>query len=103
MMVCYQQKINFKHSFTCTYSVAMTPINEHLYVVKNMFPGQVDRIEELFNMSEDFRSLCADYMLCLRYLERFKRESVDKKTSISEYTDVTSDLEQELSRFIFPA
>ena len=81
----------------------MTPTNEHLYVVKTKFPAQVERIEKLFKMSEDFRSLCADYILCLRYLEKFKRETVEKKTSISEYAAMTTDLEKELSQFIFKA
>ena len=81
----------------------MKPINEHLYVVEAKFPEQVERIEKLFKMSEDFRSLCADYILCLRYLEKFKRESVEKKISVSEYSDISTDLEKELSHFIFKA
>jgi len=81
----------------------MKLINEHLYVVKEKFPEQVERIEKLFKLDEDFRCLCADYILCLRYMEKFKKESFEKKISISEYSDISADLENELSSFIFKA
>ena len=78
----------------------MKPIQLSLYVVKKQFPQQKERIEMLFKLSEDFRALCSDYLLCLMYLKKFKKESVEKKLSVSEYKDISAELESELSHFI---
>lgn len=75
-------------------------VTEELQVVKRKFPEQNERIEKLFRASEDFRSLCSDYSLCLRYLKKFKKETAKKQLSIEEYRDVLAELERELSHFM---
>jgi hypothetical protein len=79
----------------------MESLNEQLYLIKKKFPEQDERIEELFESSEDFRALCSDYFLCVKHLHKFKKEFGEKKLSIEEYKNVRSELEDELSQFIF--
>ncbi len=71
-----------------------------LKVVKRKFPEQDERIKVLFETSEDFRSLCSDYVLCLLYLQKFKEESSQKRLTIREFSEVRTELEDELSQFI---
>jgi hypothetical protein len=78
----------------------MALVNSLLVAIKEKFPEQGERIEMLYGSSEDFRSLCSDYNLCLEYLQKFKKESDEKKLSINEYKNVRADLEDELSDFI---
>lgn len=76
--------------------------NDQLQIVKQKFPQQSDRIEELYRMNKDFRALCSDYLLCLKELQKFHNEANEKKTSEEEYKNVQSELENELFQFIFP-
>ncbi len=78
----------------------MVSENTLLQAVKEKFPEQAERIEMLYGASEDFRSLCFDYNLCLKHLLKFKRESDEKKLSMKEYNEVQRELEDELSGFI---
>ncbi len=79
----------------------MQSLNEQLYLIKNKFPDQNERIEELFTSNEDFRALCSDYLLCIEHLQRFKKEFGERKLSIEEYKHVRLELEDELTHFIF--
>jgi hypothetical protein len=71
-----------------------------LEIVRKKFPEQDERIKVLFETSEDFRALCSDYILCLESLQKFIRESVEKKHSIKEFSHIRLELETELSSFI---
>ena len=78
-------------------------------------PLSADRIEQLIALidnleNEDFRMLCADLYLCLQNLQRFKKEFDDMRLSMEEYKDsikeyktISTELENELSHFIFEA
>ena len=77
----------------------MIPFNICLHAIKKKFPGQGDYLEKLFEMNEDFRALCADYFFCTKYLQKFKKELAEKKHSIEEFRDVSTELENELSCF----
>ena len=79
----------------------MESVNAHLGAVKQKFPGQVQRIEELFKSNEDFRTLCSDYFLCIQSLQRLKKESSQKDKLIEEFNDTSLELEQELYNSIF--
>jgi len=79
----------------------MESLDEQLHLIKKKFPDQNERIEELFESNEDFRALCSDYLLCVKHLHKFKKEFGEKKLSIEEYKNVRSELEDELSQFIF--
>ena len=79
----------------------MESLNAQLRAVKQKFPEQGDRIEQLYEVDEDFRTLCSDYVLCIRHLEEFKKEASETQHSIEEYQDIRKELERELHGFIF--
>ena len=78
----------------------MALANTLLQAIKEKFPGHAACIERLFSTNEDFRALCFDYVLCLKYLQKFKKEFDDKRLSLNEYNNVRTELENELSHFI---
>ena len=79
----------------------MESLNKQLHLIKQRFPDQNERIEDLFESNEDFRALCSDYFLCVQHLQKFKKEFGEKKLSIEEYKNVRAELEDELSSFLF--
>lgn len=81
--------------------VKMESLNAQLRAVKQKFPEQNERIEELFEQNNDFRTLCMDYFLCLQYMQKFKEEFSEKHLTLEEYKSIRSELEKELSDSIF--
>ena len=80
----------------------MKSLNEHLKAVKEKFPEEAARIENLYASDEDFRALCEDYFACIQYLQKFKKEFREKQYSFDEYQNIQSELEKELKSFILP-
>jgi len=74
--------------------------NKQLRLIKKKFPEQTERIEELYKAEEDFRTLCADYFLCVQHLQKFQKEFGEKQSTIKEYEDIYTELEKELYHFI---
>lgn len=81
----------------------MGSLHNDLHIIMKKFPEQAERIEELYFLSEDFRALCSDYVLCMKELQRFHKEAGEKKLSLQEYKNIRVVLEDELSHFIFHA
>ena len=81
----------------------MEVINEELRAAKERFPDQSARIEELYKSDPDFKALCADYLLCIKTLQEFRKEFSNKLSAIAEYQDICQDLEKELGDFISDA
>ena len=79
----------------------MESLNAQLRAVKQQFPEQGDRIEQLYESDEDFRALCADYLLCMRHLLEIEKEFTEKKHTIVEYKSIRRELEKELHDFIY--
>lgn len=79
----------------------MELLKDNLHTIKQKFPQQSERIEELFRLNEDFRTLCSDYLLCARELQKFNQEADEKKLSVKEYKNIQEDLENDLFHFIF--
>jgi|KBSMisStandDraft_5_1062788.scaffolds.fasta_scaffold1007608_1 hypothetical protein len=69
-------------------------------LVSQIFPQYTDKIQELYTSDADFRSLCADYFLCKSNLAEFKKKLAERKDSIHDYEEVTSELEKELFHFL---
>jgi len=69
-------------------------------LVSQIFPQYTDKIQELYTSDADFRSLCADYFLCKSNLAEFKKKLAERKESIHDYEEVTSELEKELFHFL---
>jgi len=80
----------------------MRVLNEYLNAVKEKFPEEAARIEQLYGADEDFRTLCEDYFSCLKHLQKFKKEFSEKQYSFEEYQHIQSELEKELYNFILP-
>jgi DNA repair exonuclease SbcCD ATPase subunit len=87
--------------FTAIRGSAMESLSKQLNAIKKKFPEQSERIDELYETDEDFRTLCSDYLLCLQHLEKFQKDVGEKKHSLKEYREIQSELERELSQFIF--
>jgi hypothetical protein len=79
----------------------MGTLNNDLLEIINKFPSQARRIEELYEANEDFRTLCHDYAICLKHLKKFKKKSGETQMALNEYSVIHSELENELSHFIF--
>jgi len=69
-------------------------------LVSQIFPQYTDKIQELYTSDADFRSLCAVYFLCKSNLAEFKKKLAERKDSIHDYEEVTSELEKELFHFL---
>jgi hypothetical protein len=65
------------------------------------FPGQSDKIDSLYKNDPDFRTLCADYFLCIHILHKYRNEFSETQSTVKEYDDIRKDLERELQDFIF--
>lgn len=83
------------------HSIIMGLAIDHLQIIKQKFPQQSERIEELYRLNEDFRMLCSDYLLCRMELQKFGQELNEKKLSVKEYKNMQEDLENDLFHFIF--
>ncbi len=79
----------------------MDLLKMELWVIKDKFPTQSARIDELYKYNEDFKSLCSDYILCKTSLEKFKEEYGEKKKNILDYQNAFNELEKELYDFVF--
>ena len=79
----------------------MESLDAQLRAVKQKFPEQGDRIEQLYESDEDFRALCADYVLCIRQLVEIEKEFSEKEHSMKEYKNIRKELEKELHEFIY--
>jgi hypothetical protein len=60
------------------------------------FPNHQDCIEELFEESESFRSLCEDYYDCRRVLDETIKNSNKSSDLRKEYHAMISEIEDEL-------
>ena len=79
----------------------MESLDAQLRAVKQKFPEQGDRIEQLYESDEDFRALCADYVLCMRQLVEIEKEFSEKEHAMKEYKNIRKELERELHDFIY--
>jgi hypothetical protein len=70
-------------------------------IIKERFPNQNNKIEQLYEMNESFQSLCFDYLTCLGALRKFQQMSVEHEHSVEEFEILISDLEKELYKFIY--
>jgi len=72
-----------------------------LQEITRKFPSQAQRVAELYHANEDFRILCHDYLVCLKNLKKYKKKSGETQLTLNEYTNISNELENELSHFIF--
>lgn len=64
------------------------------------FPAFKERITSLFNGSDEFRTLCHDYFLCMKSLTQWEISIEKDEKFIREYKDLKRTLEKELLEFV---
>ena len=75
----------------------MTNKNNVIEKLHEKFPAQVQVINELFEESESFRSLCEDYIDCQSVIDRlrYNLRMMDRDT-LQEYVKLSGELEEEI-------
>ena len=67
---------------------------EHLH---EKFPAQINLIDELFEESESFRTLCEDYLACQSVIERLRYNlKMVESNTLEEYVQLFGELEEEI-------
>ena len=79
----------------------MELLNMLLNTVKRKFPKQSSRIESLYAVDKDFRTLCADYLSCVQHLQKLESDTNANLFLIEEYKEIKKELEKDLQAFIF--
>jgi hypothetical protein len=78
----------------------MKSVRDQLGILKDNFPTQVNKIEDLYHDDPVFRTLCSDYIYCLEALEKLRHEFSEKMNSVGEYEQVKKELENELRDYL---
>jgi len=78
----------------------MNTLTMILTEVRDKYPAQPQKIEDLFVSNADFRSICLDYSYCKQSISKLKQEFVDKKDAIKDFEQMLHDLENEMKLFI---
>ena len=78
----------------------MKSVTDQLGILKNHFPLQEEKIENLYHVDPVFRTLCSDYIYCLDALEKLRFEFSEKMNSVDEYENVKQELEAELRDYL---
>ena len=75
----------------------MTTKNITVEKINEKFPEQIQIINELFEESESFRSLCEDYIDCQSVIERLRYNlKMMGKDTLQEYIQLSGELEEEI-------
>ena len=75
----------------------MTTKNITVEKIHEKFPEQIQIINELFEESESFRSLCEDYIDCQSVIERLRYNlKMMGKDTLQEYIQLSGELEEEI-------
>jgi hypothetical protein len=75
----------------------MTTKNSVIEKMQEKFPVRIQIINELFEESESFRTLCEDYMDCQSVIERLRYNlKMMEKDTLQEYVQLSEELEEEI-------
>ena len=75
----------------------MTTKNITIEKMHEKFPAQIQVINELFEESESFRSLCEDYIDCQSVIKRLRYNlKMMGKDTLQEYIQLSGELEEEI-------
>jgi hypothetical protein len=75
----------------------MTTKNITIEKIYEKFPGIIQEIHELYEVSESFRSLCEDYVDCQLVIERLRYNlKMMEKDTLQEYVQLSGELEEEI-------
>ena len=75
----------------------MTTKNSVIEKMQEKFPARIQIINELFEESDSFRTLCEDYMDCQSVIERLRYNlKMMEKDTLQEYVQLSGELEEEI-------
>ena len=75
----------------------MTTKNGVIEKMQEKFPARIQIINELFEESESFRTLCEDYMDCQSVIERLRYNlKMMEKDILQEYVQLSGELEEDI-------
>ena len=75
----------------------MTTKNSVIEKMQEKFPARIQIINELFEESESFRTLCEDYMDCQSVIERLRYNlKMMEKDILQEYVQLSGELEEDI-------
>jgi len=75
----------------------MTTKNITIEKMHKKFPARIDLINELFEESESFRTLCADYIDCQSVIEQLRYNlNMVQRNTLDEYVQLSGELEEEI-------
>jgi hypothetical protein len=75
-------------------------MEEKVRSVVSVFPDYEERIDFLFIHDENFRDLCADYILCASRVRELKTELEIQPKKLEEYEELQHHLEEEILNLI---
>ena len=75
----------------------MTTKNSVIEKMQEKFPARIQIINELFEESDSFRTLCEDYMDCQSVIERLRYNlKMMEKDTLQEYVQLSGELEEDI-------
>jgi len=92
--------IFFSTNPSCIYlsqEVIVKVIQTGLFSVLKRFPKHKDYAKRLFKESENFQTMCEDYLKCVKALDHWNQSGMDiAPLRRTEYTDLMQELEEEI-------
>lgn len=75
----------------------MKVIRTGLFSVLKRFPEYKDTAIQLFRESDNFQTMCEDYLKCIKALDHWNQSEEDIATTRrNEYSTITQELEEEI-------
>ena len=71
-----------------------------LDIIFEKYPDHHSAVAALYGQSEWFRSLCEDYMNCLRFIHRMESQVNSEQHDLEEFKCLLQELEEELDERI---
>lgn len=75
-------------------------MHKELIHTLDRFPQYRLKIQDLYLVNEDFRSLCEDYFLCREQLQKIRNKNLTDKLTEIECQKLCLELETELINFL---
>ena len=77
-------------------------INTTLPISLNIsrFAEYVETIKMLYQVDDDFKNLCDDYLISKKSLEKFRKKSLENRQQALEYQRLSRELENEMLEYV---
>ena len=64
------------------------------------FAEYVETIKMLYQVDDDFKNLCDDYLISKKSLEKFRKKSLENRQQALEYQRLSRELENEMLEYV---